>query len=211
MDQPNQPQSRAKPSFGDHVLHFLKDLVALPAGHKWILIIAALAAGLGWSHMAMAPAASPALPGRSTSTTLPAPSAGNGFVATSNNNAPTGNTSTAPTPAPSQGVQSILASWARHMGSSVIVGYVVGWAFRVFLKVMSSITFVVVALFAGLSYFNIMNVDFTPVERDYTSTRSWVIAQGTHAKDAAMAHLGSPVGGAMGMFLGCRRRMRLPI
>jgi uncharacterized membrane protein (Fun14 family) len=102
--------------------------------------------------------------------------------------------------------------WARlspamtKVGVSFIVGFLVGWVFRAFLKGMLLLTLVVVGGLFALSYFGVLNIDFTAARESYDSAMQWLTAQGTRLKDVVMAHLPSSGGGAVGAFLGLRRK-----
>jgi uncharacterized membrane protein (Fun14 family) len=99
-----------------------------------------------------------------------------------------------------------LSPFATKFGGTFIVGFLIGWAFRAFLKVMTTVTIAGAAIITGLSYFNVMNIDMTKAEKQYESSKVWVTDQASRLKDAVTSHL--PVSGAsvLGMFVGFRRK-----
>jgi uncharacterized membrane protein (Fun14 family) len=101
---------------------------------------------------------------------------------------------------------SALGEWSRRVGASVIIGFLVGWIFRTFLKIMALITGLVLSGLVLLSYFNIANVDLTKAEKQYKDSSSWVTDQAGKLKDATMAHVHSTLGGALGAFMGVRKK-----
>ena len=114
-------------------------------------------------------------------------------------------TTTTPAPAP-DGLIAKLAPETTRVGGSVVAGFVVGWLFRAFLKTM-----VFLALLAGgglfaLSYFGVIDVDMAAVREGSASAAQWLTRHADRLKDVVVSHLPSTGGGALGAFLGFRRR-----
>ena len=101
---------------------------------------------------------------------------------------------------------SALGSWARRVGTAVLIGFLVGWIFRTFLKIMASITALVLGAIVLLSYFNVSNVDLTAAKTTYKDTSSWVTDQAGRLRTAAMSHVHSTLGTALGLFIGARKK-----
>jgi uncharacterized membrane protein (Fun14 family) len=87
-----------------------------------------------------------------------------------------------------------------------LLGFIIGWLFRAFIRITAAVTAVGIGALALLSYFHIMNVDLTAAENKTTQTSAWLTDQGGRLRDAAFAHVHSTLGGAVGMFMGVRRR-----
>jgi len=99
-----------------------------------------------------------------------------------------------------------MAPHATHIGVSFIVGFILGWAFRVFVKTMAMIAALATALFFGLSYFNVMNIDLSKAEKQYDSGKTWLVDQAGRLKDAVKTHLPSSGATFLGLFVGFRRK-----
>lgn len=93
-----------------------------------------------------------------------------------------------------------------RVGVSFIAAFVLGWAFRAFLKLMTMVAGLGLALILGLSYFNVINVDLTRAEQQYRSSISWVTDQGQRLGKLILSHLPSSTASAVGMFVGFRRK-----
>lgn len=91
-------------------------------------------------------------------------------------------------------------------GISFVAAYIIGWAFRVFIKAMLLITVLIGGLMLGLSYFNVVNVDLTAAKEKYSNSIAWVTDQAGRLKDAALAHLPTSGSSMMGLFVGLRRK-----
>jgi uncharacterized membrane protein (Fun14 family) len=169
------------------ILHrFFSDLLRLPRWQKTILTLALAAVSFGWAHqtyhsfMDTAPATTQSSPGSVNSTDQSA-------------NSPN---------------SSVLARWSRRAGASMLIGFVIGWAFRTFLKIMSTITAATIAAFCLLSYFNVMNVDLTAIEKKSTTATAWITDQGSRLRHTAMSHVHSTLGGILGLAMGARKKTR---
>jgi uncharacterized membrane protein (Fun14 family) len=86
-----------------------------------------------------------------------------------------------------------------------VFGFLVGWLFRAFRKIAASVTAVVLGAILLLSYFNFMNVDLTAAKTEYKDASSWVSDQVGRMRGAAMGHIHSTLGGALGLFIGYRK------
>ncbi len=92
-----------------------------------------------------------------------------------------------------------------NLGASVIGGFIVGWLLRVFVKTTILVGSLMAMLFGALSYFHIMNVDFTSVQQHYNTEVAWLTDQAYRLKDMVIAHLPAHAGGLFGIFMGFRR------
>ncbi len=93
-----------------------------------------------------------------------------------------------------------------RIGLSFVAAYIIGWAFRVFIKAMLLVTVLGGGLLLGLSYFNVVNVDLSAAREKYTDSIAWVTDQAGRLKDAALAHLPASGSGMMGLFVGLRKK-----
>ncbi|CAN5514383.1 hypothetical protein BH10PLA1_BH10PLA1_18310 [soil metagenome] len=96
--------------------------------------------------------------------------------------------------------------WMTRVGLSFVGGFIIGWAFRVFIKTMMLVTVLGVALLVGLSYFHVVNVDFSAARVKYADSIEWVIDQAAKLRDAAMTYLPSTSTGVAGLFVGVKRK-----
>lgn len=92
------------------------------------------------------------------------------------------------------------------LGFGFVGGFVIGFIFRAFLKMMTLITVVIVGGLFALSYYHVVNIDMTHVRDVAQSNMEWMTDQATRIKDLAMNHLPGSSGGAAGAFFGLRRR-----
>jgi len=92
------------------------------------------------------------------------------------------------------------------LGFGFVGGFIIGFIFRAFVKLMTLITLAIVGILAALSYFHILNIDFTAVHRAYDSNAAWINDQAMRLKDVLVAHLPSTTTGAAGVWFGTRRR-----
>lgn len=99
-----------------------------------------------------------------------------------------------------------LGGWLAKLGLSFAGGLVLGVFFRAFLKTMAAITALAIAAIVGLSYFEVINVDFTTMRQNYDGAAEWISAQGEWLKDAAMGVLPSLGAAGVGFFFGFIRR-----
>jgi uncharacterized membrane protein (Fun14 family) len=99
-----------------------------------------------------------------------------------------------------------LSPNATRIGGSVVAGFVLGWIFRAFVKTMAFFALLAGAALMALSYFGVINVDLSSAREHYASVMHWLSDQGMRLKDVVIAHLPSSSGGAVGAYLGFRRR-----
>ncbi len=110
------------------------------------------------------------------------------------------------TPAEPSAVQT-NTPWMTRVGIGFIGGFVLGWAFRAFLKLMSLAAIVLGGLLLGLSYFNVVNIDLSAAREKYASASAWISDQGERLGDAAMAHLPASSSTLMGLLAGLKRKL----
>jgi uncharacterized membrane protein (Fun14 family) len=173
---PSSGWGRARPILA----RFLRDVTYLPRWHKGVLGAALAVMLIGWGHL--------------------------GFRTIADANSNTGSGVQQNPPATQPAAASPLGAWSRRLGGSVLLGFLVGWIFRTFVKIMASITALVLSGIILLSYFNILNVDLTAAETKYKDTSGWVTGLAGKLRDAAMGHVHSTLGGALGLFIGVRKK-----
>lgn len=81
-----------------------------------------------------------------------------------------------------------------------------GFVFRAFLKLMALLTIVIVVGLAALSYFHILNVDFSAARQAYDTHAAWLTDQATRLKDVLMTYLPQSFGTTAGAYFGLRRK-----
>jgi uncharacterized membrane protein (Fun14 family) len=102
--------------------------------------------------------------------------------------------------------------WATRVGGSAIVGFVIGWLVRAFIKATLLIGGAFMLVMTGLSYMGIINADLSKVEKEYETRMAWIQDQAWKAGKAGMNMFGSGAGasgsvaGLLGAFMGFRRR-----
>jgi uncharacterized membrane protein (Fun14 family) len=197
----NEQTTEYRPPSRNVARRFAGDVFALPRWQKVVLIVAGIAGGFGWVVRSERPTA--ATPARLATTERAEKAGGSGFVSTSEGPIETQAPEAAPTAQPSQ----VAGSWAKRIGLSVVLGFVVGWITRAFMKMAAALALSFASVMALLSYFHILNVDMTTaVDKDYHDASAWVSDQAGKLKDAAMAHLPSGTAGLLGVYMGVRRR-----
>jgi len=127
--------------------------------------------------------------------------ANSGFVDTDNS----GRDSTTDS-APAETWTGWFGGKGAKLGFGFVGGFIIGFIFRTFVKMMTLITFVFVGILAALNYFHILNIDFTAVHRAYENNADWINDQAMRLKDLLVAHLPSTTTGAAGVWFGTRRR-----
>ena len=90
-----------------------------------------------------------------------------------------------------------------------VLGFVIGWLFRAFLKTMVFLGLVVCGALWLLSHFGILHI--TSAQVDAIRERSaeaagWLQRHAAELKEIAVSHLPSTGGGTLGIFLGFHRR-----
>ncbi len=96
--------------------------------------------------------------------------------------------------------------WMRRVGLSFLACFILGWLFRAFVRLMTTIATVAMMLFLALSYFGVTNVDLTAVHQKYDDSITWVNDQAAKAKDALIAHIPSSTSSLLGFAFGFKRR-----
>src|SRR4051812_49395210 len=176
MDGEN-PNPETRPGQKASFRSFLEHCLRMPKWHKTFLTLAVMMLGVGGAgQLATAVSASP------------------------------GSGATAPALVVDQ------PAWQRHApaitksGFSFIAAFVIGWLSRIFLKTVAMVASLGVALFAGLSYLNVFNIDLTKAEKKYDSGVAWVKDQGERGFKAVSNHIPGSASGALGMFVGFKRK-----
>ncbi|HEV7299432.1 MAG TPA: FUN14 domain-containing protein [Tepidisphaeraceae bacterium] len=98
-----------------------------------------------------------------------------------------------------------IAGWMFRVGLAVFVGVIVGTVFRMFIKTMAALAAIIVTAIVVLSYFKVINVDFTTMKDNYDSVAGWAQSQAVKLKDLVLAALPSTTSAAIGFFLGFKR------
>ena len=99
-----------------------------------------------------------------------------------------------------------LGGWLARLGLSFAAGIVLGVFFRTFLKTMAAITAIVLTALVALSYFQVLNIDFTFMRQNYETFAGWLNSQAWQLKAAVGGVLPSTVATATGFFFGFRRK-----
>ncbi len=99
-----------------------------------------------------------------------------------------------------------LGGWMARLGVSFVLGLVIGVFFRTFLKTMAVLTALAVAALVGLSYFDVIGVDFAHLRTNYDAASGWISGQAGHIKTLAMGVLPSITAGGAGFLVGFLRR-----
>jgi uncharacterized membrane protein (Fun14 family) len=186
-----------KPSLASRFFH---DLFRMPSWHRYVLLAAMAFGAIGIVGRVRQFTGAGTTPQSSVTATPQGGTSGtpqSNFGATDNSTA---------APAPDANAQPwYLSPRFLSIGSSVIGGFIIGWALRVFVKITLTVGVAITALLGALSYFHVMNVDLTMVQQNYHSDMSWLTDQTMRLKDVAMNHLPVHAGGFFGMFMGFRR------
>jgi len=74
-----------------------------------------------------------------------------------------------------------------------------------FIKSMAVLAAIVAVTITGLSYFKVLNIDFTKMKTHYDSATSWAKDQTVRLKDVVMGALPSTTMAAVGFFLGFKK------
>lgn len=177
---------------------FFNYLLIMPKSHKRLFITAVLLAGAGTiGQMSSFMSRQDQAPLAVMPTTEPSMGPSNSIVAD-----PAGESAPVATePAPTMVER--LAPVSQKLGFGFIGGFILGWIFRTFLKIMSLITMAGVALFAGLSW---MGVDLSPMREKFESGIGWMSQQGDDLYDKVQKRLPSAGAGFAGVFFGFKRK-----
>lgn len=99
-----------------------------------------------------------------------------------------------------------LGLWMARLGLSFVGGLLVGVFFRIYLKTMAVLAAIATAGIVGLSYFQIIDIDFTFMKDNYESASGWVGEQADRAKDLVMGIFPSMVASVIGFFVGLLKK-----
>jgi uncharacterized membrane protein (Fun14 family) len=102
-----------------------------------------------------------------------------------------------------------MAPWKPFMtkfGFSLFVGIAIGTIFRTFYRIGLTITGVVVAAAAALSYYHVVNVDMTAVSHGTALATGCLADQAYRVKELLFHALPSSTAAGIGFFLGLKRR-----
>lgn len=172
-----------------HLRSFAADVLRMPRWQKSLLTLAVLLLGVG-----------------STGQVAGYFSGGSGASATKSDSGAEVSLVTSEkheTVAPKPTLTERISPWMTKVGLSFIVGFVVGWLLRTFLKTVALIGGGIIALLMLLSY---LGYDLSGAQKEYTSFMSWLTDQGQRLAKALLDHLPGSTSSAAGMFVGFRRR-----
>jgi uncharacterized membrane protein (Fun14 family) len=194
-------------------VRFFAHVSAMPVWQKVVLVVAILLACLGGSAWAMSHFNGGTKTTTTVTTTAKAPSGARTPAGSSSfideHSTPTPSDSSTTTTTEEKKPQGLIEQFSpatTRIGVSVVAGFVFGWLFRAFLKTMTFFVLIVAALLAGLSYFGVLNVDFSAAREHYASAVHWLTDQGERLKAVLLSHLPWSGGGALGANMGFRRR-----
>ena len=179
----------------------------MPKWHKLVLSLGLLCAALGAAGWVVGNVAQRSVDEAATSAGgASAPEASSNFLRTTD---PPRRSDAAPGAAATEQEQGFvlrISPKVMRVGVSLLVGFIVGFLFRMFVKTMLLVTLVIGGIFFALTYFNVVNVDLTSAQQTYDGAREWLTDQATRLKDVVLAHLPSSASGGVGVFIGFRRR-----
>ena len=193
--------------WGNAHQHFLRHLAVMPSWHKAVIVIAGLVALLGTIGQIFAPRPAAASPPPAQTAPAPQPNNQRSFASGAPRDA-----SSAQPAAPADESHDLIPRVSPHatrIGLSVVLGFVIGWLFRAFLKTMVFLGLVVCGALWLLSHFGILHI--TSAQVDAIRERSaeaagWLQRHAAELKEIAVSHLPSTGGGTLGIFLGFHRR-----
>ncbi len=90
------------------------------------------------------------------------------------------------------------------IGFGFFVAFILGYAFRQFIKTMASLAAIAVALGGVAAYFGW--IDFSHFRENLTASTGWVSDQLTGAKDVIIKFIGASLSGTVGFVIGFMRR-----
>src|SRR5437868_4399264 len=209
-DESDRARSAAKPQH-DFLVHVLN----MPGWHKAVLLLGAILTVAGAVGVLVAkthsdvPAQTASGSGSGSDST---PRGASKMVDTPNGSAPNGSVPSGAAPAaPQEGASMFtrLSPHAMKIGGSIVAGFVIGWLFRAFIKTMLLLAVLFIGGVWALSHFGILNlgaVDSEALQRHSGEAVTWMQAHLEQFKAMLVRHLPSTGGGAVGAFLGFRRR-----
>lgn len=183
---------------------FIGSLTSMPFWQKAVLG-AAMTLGIAGAGAQLASGPTPPPPPAPTApeTSSAAPEGSRGFVAGQPQATPT-QQQQAPQPEPTW-VQSV-SPVATKSGLGFVGAFLIGWAFRVFIKTMAVITALGVAILFALSYFNVINIDMSAAKQQWSSVSEFLTTQAGNLKDLLITHLPASSASAAGFTVGlCRK------
>jgi uncharacterized membrane protein (Fun14 family) len=191
--------------WGNAHQHFLRHLAIMPSWHKAVILIAGLVALLGTVGQIVSPRPAAAAPAAQTA---PPQSSNKSSFASG---APQGASPAQPA-APADDSQDLIPRLSPHatrVGLSVVLGFVIGWLFRAFIKTMLVLGLVVCGTLWLLSHFGVLHITSAQVDairEKSAEAAGWLQRHAAQIKEMAISHLPSTGGGAFGAFLGFHRR-----
>lgn len=99
-----------------------------------------------------------------------------------------------------------LSPRAVGVGTSIVVGFILGWLLRAAIKLALLIGFVITAIGGVLVYFEIVNLDLGSIKKTAGDTTEWATSQSDGAIDWVKSVLPSAGGAGFGAFMGFRRK-----
>jgi uncharacterized membrane protein (Fun14 family) len=107
-----------------------------------------------------------------------------------------------------------LASWignftspaAAQIGASYLGGFLIGWAFRRFLRIAAMLVAVVLACMAAMKATGWIDVDWNALEEQMTRTIQWLHGEAQGFKNVVTGFLPSAGAAGAGSFFGFRKK-----
>lgn len=99
-----------------------------------------------------------------------------------------------------------VGGWMAKLGLSFAGGLIAGVFFRIYLKTMAALAAVATAGFIGLSYFEVINLDFTVMRDNYDSATAWLNSQAGRVKDLMLTIFPSATAAGTGFFAGVLKK-----
>ena len=172
-------------SWGNSGQYFLAHLIGMPNWHKAVVLIAAIVCGSGTFG---------SIASRGAATTQPA------------------GATPAPVDTGSSMGNTIISRLSPHMikvGASVVIGFVVGWYLRAFIRTMVIFGLIVIGCVWAANHFGVFHVSQDEVQSFHdksTAAAQWMEVHAEGWKDWLIAKLPSAGGGSFGAWLGFKRR-----
>jgi len=107
-----------------------------------------------------------------------------------------------------------LASWignftspaAAQIGASYLGGFLIGWAFRRFLRIAAMLVAIVLACMAAMKATGWIDVDWNALEEQMTRTIQWLHGEAQGFKNVVTGFLPSAGAAGAGSFFGFRKK-----
>jgi uncharacterized membrane protein (Fun14 family) len=166
--------------------YFFAHIIGMPNWHKAVVLIAAIVCGSGTfsSIMSRSNATSPGMTVATTEPMDTGSTAGNSFM-------------------------SRVSPHMIKVGASVVIGFVVGWYIRAFIKTMVIFGLIVIGCVWLANHFGVFQVSPGEVQRIHDKSLAathWMEVHAEGWKDWLTAKLPSAGGGSFGAWLGFKRR-----